>query len=97
MIEDVLPSNVPAWLQKDLVSTVHELPVANDRSHAVQQNYYTPRLVRWALDQWLASLPGAADMTAIQRTLQQVREFGDAFAHELSIAEHAEMILHSAL
>jgi hypothetical protein len=72
MIEDVLPSNVPAWLQKDLVSTVHEVPVANDRSHTVQENYYTPRLVRWALDQWLASLPGAADLPALQRTLQTV-------------------------
>lgn len=87
MIEDVLPSNVPAWLQKDLVSTVHEVPVANDRSHTIQQNYYTPRLVRWALDQWLASLPGAADMTAIQRTLQTVCADSRTFHAYLKVPE----------
>jgi len=72
MLEDALPSNVPAWLQKDLVSTRHEVPVANGRSHTTHENYYTPRLVRWALDQWLASVPGSADLTALQRTLQVV-------------------------
>jgi hypothetical protein len=72
MIEDALPSNVPAWLRKDLVSTYHEVPVANGRSHTVQENHYTPRLVRWALDQWLASIPDAADLSSLQRTLQTV-------------------------
>ena len=72
MIDDALPSNVPAWLQKDLVSTCHEVPVANGRSHTIQQNYYTPRLMRWALDQWLESLPGSSDHSALQRTLQIV-------------------------
>lgn len=72
MIEDTLPSNVPAWLQKDLVSTCHEVPVANGLSHAVQDNYYTPRLVRWALDQWLVNIPNGADLSALQRTLQTV-------------------------
>jgi len=72
MIDDALPSNVPAWLQKDLVSTCHEVPVANGRSHTIQQNYYTPRLMRWALDQWLESLPDAANLPALQRTLQTV-------------------------
>lgn len=87
MIEDVLPSNVPAWLQKDLLSTVHEVPVANDRSHTTRQNYYTPRLVRWALDQWFASLPRAADPTALQRALQTVCADPRAFHAYLQVPE----------
>ncbi|MBW2399210.1 MAG: hypothetical protein JRG80_08040 [Deltaproteobacteria bacterium] len=87
MADDALPSNVPAWLQKDLVSTFHEVPVANGRSHTVQQNYYTPRLVRWALDQWLASLPVAADLHALQRTLQTVCADARTFHAYLQVPE----------
>ncbi len=87
MIEDALPSNVPARLQKDLVSTCHEVPVANGRSHTIQQNYYTPRLVRWALDQWLASVPDAADLPALQRALQTICDDARTFHAYLQVPE----------
>jgi hypothetical protein len=70
MNEDLLPSTVPAFLQKDLVSTRHEVPVAKGRSHTVQENYYTPRLMRWAVDQWFASVPDATDLVALQQSLR---------------------------
>lgn len=87
MIDGALPSNVPAWLQKDLVSTFHEVPVANGQSHTIQQNYYTPRLLRWALDQWFASIPGGADPSALQRTLQAVCADARTFHAYLQVPE----------
>lgn len=72
MNDDTLPPNVPTWLQKDLLSARHEVPVANGRSHTVEHNYYSPRLLRWALDQWFASVPSRADLPTLQRTLQTV-------------------------
>jgi len=87
MIEDTLPSNVPAWLQKDLVSTCHEVPVADGLSHTLQDNYYTPRLMRWAIDQWLANIPGSADLQALQRTLQTVCADARTFHAYLEVPE----------
>jgi len=87
MIEDTLPSNVPAWLQKDLVSTCDEVPVANGRSHIVQHRYYTPRLMRWALDQWFASIPDGTDLAALNRTLQTVCADARTFHAYLQVPE----------
>ena len=87
MHEDTLPSNVPAFLQKDLVSTCHEVPVPEGRSHTVQENYYTPRLMRWAIDQWFASVPGADDLTALQHSLRVVCEDTPTFQAFLQVPE----------
>jgi len=87
MIEDALPSNVPDWLQKDFVSTCHEIPVANGRSHTVQDSFYSPRLVRWAIDQWCASIPDASDLTALQHTLQVVCADSRTFHAYLQVPE----------
>lgn len=87
MTEERLPSNVPVWLEKDLVSTCHEVPVANGRSHTLQENYYSPRLVRWALEQWLANVPSAAELPALRRTLQTVCSDSRAFHAYLQVPE----------
>jgi hypothetical protein len=87
MIEDALPPNVPTRLQKDLIATRREVPVANGRSHSVPDNYYTPRLVRWALDQWLANLPGTADFTVLQHTLRTVCADTQSFHSYLQVPE----------
>jgi hypothetical protein len=70
MLEDALPSNVPAWLQKDLVSTCHEVPVADGQSYTAHDNFYSPRLMRWAVDQWIESVPTPVNLCAFQRALE---------------------------
>jgi len=69
MLENSLPENLPKWLQKDIVSTQHEVPVAGGRSHIVCENYYTPQVFRWAVEQWLDAVPRDADFTAFRRAL----------------------------
>lgn len=97
MNEDTLPSNVPAFLQKDLVSTCHEVPVADGRSHTVQESYFTPRLMRWAVDQWFASVPDASDLTALQHTLRIVCADTRTFHAYLQVPEAFAEIYHEEL
>jgi hypothetical protein len=92
MIDDTLPSNVPAYLQKDLLSTRHEVPVAKGGSHTVQENFYTPRLLRWALDQWLHSVPEGGNVLALERSLSIVCADSKTFHAYLQVPEAFEEV-----
>jgi hypothetical protein len=69
MQEYDLPENIPEWLRKDIVSTCYEVPAADGESHTVYENHYTPRLFRWALEEWLRNVPRDGDATALRRAL----------------------------
>ena len=102
MQEDILPENIPSWLRKDMLSTRDEVPVAGGGSKSVRENYYTPRVYRWALEEWLQVVPADADATALRRALPAVladtptfhaylrvpEAFGDVYREEL--AKHNE-------
>jgi hypothetical protein len=103
MQECDLPENLPEWLQKDIVSTRYEVPDAGGGSHAVCENHYTPRVFRWALEEWLRNVPRDCDAAALRRALPiaaadtatfhaylRVPEaFGDVYREELAkLNEH---------
>jgi hypothetical protein len=103
MQEFELPENLPEWLRKDIVSTRYEMPEPGGGSRTVYENHYTPRVFRWALEEWLRSLPRESDAAALQRALPvavadtetfhaylRVPEaFGDAYRDELTkLNEH---------
>jgi len=69
MQEDCLPENLPKSLQKGIVSKRHEVPVANGESHAAFENFYTPRVFSWALEEWLRNVSTDVDLTALRRAL----------------------------
>jgi hypothetical protein len=69
MQEENLPENLPEWLRKDIVSTRYEVPAADGKSHTVYENHYTPRVFRWALEEWLRNVPRDGDATALRRAL----------------------------
>lgn len=95
-----LPESFPEWLRKDVVSTRHEVPAARGRSHTVFEKFYTPRVFRWALNQWFERIPLDADPRALRNALPQVLAdpetffayltVPDAFA-ELYESEHARL------
>lgn len=98
MQEATLPENLPKRLQKDVLSTWHEVPVADRGSHTECENYYTPRVFRWALEEWLRNVPQEGDVAALRRVLPialadtetfhaylRVPEaFGESYSEELS-------------
>jgi len=103
MQEIDLPQNLPEWLRKDIVSTRYEVPDAGGGSHTVYENHYTPRVFRWALEEWLQSVPRDGDAAALRRALPiavadtatfhaylRVPEaFGDVYLEELAkLNEH---------
>jgi hypothetical protein len=69
MYEEIVLDNVPEWLQKDIVTTCHEVPVAGGGSGTEVAHFYSPRLIRWAVESWLRGVPGDADPSALQRAL----------------------------
>ena len=69
MQEIDLPENLPERLRKDIVSTRYEVPDADGGSHTVCENHYTPRVFRWALEEWLRNIPRDGDAAALQRAL----------------------------
>lgn len=69
MHEEIVLDNVPEWLQKDIVTTCHEVPVASGGSGTELTYFYSPRLVRWAVESWLQEIPSDADPRALQRSL----------------------------
>jgi hypothetical protein len=69
MQETSLPENLPKWLQKEIISTQHEVPVAGGLSHTVCENFYTPQVFRWALQEWLETVPQDGDFAAFRRAL----------------------------
>jgi len=70
MNDEIVLDNVPEWLQKDIVTTHHEVPVAGGGSGTEVSHFYSPRLLRWTVESWLHDLPSDADATALQRTLR---------------------------
>jgi len=64
-----IPENLPEWFRKDIVSVRYEVPAADGGSHTVYENHYTPRVFRWALEEWLRSVPKDGDATALRRAL----------------------------
>jgi hypothetical protein len=97
MIEETLPSNVPAYLQKDLVSTRHEVPVANGGSRAVFENYYTPRLLGWAFTRWLHDVPKGGNPHALERALRVVCADSRTFHAYLQVPDaFAELVSEEA-
>ena len=87
MREDFLPENVPEFLQKDIVTTRHEIPVASGESRTVYANYYSPSLLRWALEQWLRNVAADADPTALRRVLPIVLADSQSFHAYLRVPE----------
>ena len=69
MQEIDLPRNLPEWLRKDIVSTYYEVPAPGGGSHTVSENHYTPRVFRWALEEWLRNVPRDGDAAAMWRAL----------------------------
>ena len=69
MNEEIVLDNVPEWLQKDIVTTHHEVPVAGGGSGTEISHFYSPRLLRWTVESWLHDIPSDADASALQRTL----------------------------
>ena len=67
MQESNLPENLPEWLQKDIVSVRYEVPSAEGGSRTVYENHYTPRVFRWALEEWLRNIPTDGDAVALLR------------------------------
>ncbi len=107
MQENDLPENLPERLRKDIVSVRYEVPAADGESHTVYENHYTPRVFRWALEEWLRNVPRDGDATALRRALPTAladtatfhaylrvpEAFGEIYLEELTKAnEHrAEM------
>jgi len=87
MHEDALPENVPSWLRKDMLSTREEVPVEGGGSKSVRENYYTPRVYRWALEEWLAVVPADADAAALRRALPAVLADTPTFHAYLRVPE----------
>jgi len=87
MREDFLPENVPEFLQKDIVSTRHELPVASGESRTVYANFYTPDLLRWALDEWLRNISADIDLTVLRRVLPIALADAQSFHAYLQVPE----------
>ena len=69
MQEDSIPENLPEWFRKDIVCTRYEVPATDGKSHTVYENHYTPRVFRWALEEWLRNVPRDGDATALRRAL----------------------------
>jgi hypothetical protein len=87
MHADTLPENVPEWLQKDIVSTRHEVPIASGESRTIWENHYTTRIVRWALEEWLRHVPADGDVTALRRALPIALSDTRAFHAYLRVPE----------
>jgi hypothetical protein len=87
MQEANLPDNLPKRLQKDVLSTWHEVPVADRGSHSECENYYTPRVFRWALEEWLRNIPQEADVTALRRVLPIALADTESFHAYLRVPE----------
>jgi hypothetical protein len=107
MQEDNLPENLPEWLKKDVVSTRYEVPSPDGGSHTVCENHYTPRVLRWVLEEWLRNVPEDGDATALRRALPLALEdtatfhaylrlpetFGEVYLEELAkLNEHRSSI-----
>ena len=86
------PENLPKWLQKDIVSTRYEVPVPDGGSHTVTENYYTPQVFRWVLEEWLHSVPLDGDVTALRRSLPIVLADSRTFYAYLRVPEAFEEI-----
>jgi hypothetical protein len=69
MQENSIPENLPERLQKDIVSIRYEVPAADGKSHTVYENHYSPRVFRWALEEWLRNVPRDGDAAALRRAL----------------------------
>jgi hypothetical protein len=97
MQETSLPANLPKWLQKDIVSTQHEVPVAGGRSHTVCENYYTPQVFRWAIQEWLETVPQDGDLAAFRRALPLALTDTSTFHAYLRVPEAFEELYRNEL
>ncbi len=87
MYENDLPDDFPEWLRKDVIATRHEVPAAHGRSHTVFENFYTPKVFRWAMSQWLCSVPEDADPQALGRSLPIALADPQAFFAYLTVPD----------
>ena len=91
------PENLPKWLQKDIVSTHYEVPVPDGGSHTITENYYSPQVFRWVLQEWLHCVPLDGDLAALRRALPAVLADSRTFYAYLRVPEAFEEMYRAEL
>jgi hypothetical protein len=97
MYDHDLPDSFPEWLRKEVVSTRHEVPAPRGRSHTVYEKFYTPKVFRWALNQWLERLPDDTDARALQRSLPLALADPETFFAYLTVPDAFQEVYEQEL
>jgi hypothetical protein len=97
MYDHNLPYGFPEWLRKDIVATLHEVPAARGRTQTAYENFYTLRVFRWALNQWLSCLPEDPDGRALRRALPIVLGDSQSFVAYMTVPDAFEELYRQEL